>query len=197
MAGTKNTQQRNLQALSFVFGMDTLLIRTSGGGTTLSTHTPISWGIPSSGAAAWTATVSDASADATGTAAEAVLQHTNGTASGYLVNNASAAIDESTMPVDTGTGTFEAGDIITFAGDTQEYMIVKDYAGGAGTIEFFPPLVAAPADNAAITLGTARSVSGFSVGTSGTDVVLDSTSITSGQQVDITAFTVTEPASTA
>lgn len=194
---TKSAQQRNLQALSFVFGMDTLLIRTSGGSTTLSTHTGIAWGIPASGASAMSATVTDASADATGTAAEAILQHTNGTGTSYLVNDASTSIGDTTLAFDGGSGTFEAGDIITLAGDTQEYLVLADHAGTSGTLSIFPPLVAAPADNAAITIGTARSVSGLTVGTGSEDIVLDSTSITSGQSVDITAFTFTEPAATA
>jgi len=194
---SKNTEHRNGLNIMFVYGMDTLEIRTSGGSTVLSTHSPITWDPPATGATDFTATVTDSSADATGTAAEARLIHTNGTASGYLVNNASAAIGDSTMPVDTGTGTFLEGDVITFAGDTQQYIITKDHSSGAGTIEFFPPLVAAPADNAAITLGTAREVSGMTVGTSGSDINLDSTSITSGQQVSVTALAITTPAATA
>lgn len=194
---TKNTQQRNLQALTFTFGLDRLEIRTSGGSTVLSTHDDPAWGIAATGAVAITATVSDSSADATGTAAEARLIHVNGTASGYLVNDGATAINDTTLTIDTGSGTFTRGDVITIAGDTQEYIVTNDYAGGNGTIDIFPPLVAAPADNAAITLGTAREVSGLTVGTSGSDINLDSTSITSTQQVDITAFTVTEPAATA
>ena len=194
---TKNTQQRNIQALSFTYGMDGLQIRTSGGASTLASFTGVSWGISATGAVSLSATITDSSADATGTAAEARIYHINGTASGYLVNNASAAIGDSTMPVDTGTGTFTVGDVITFASDTQEYIITKAHSSGAGTIEFFPPLVAAPADNAAITLGTAREVTGLSVGTSGSDINLDSTSITSGQPVSITSGSVTEPAATA
>ncbi len=194
---TKSTQHRNGLNLLFVYGMDTLLIRTSGGSTTLSTHSPITWDPPATGATDFSATVTDSSADATGTAAEAQLIHTNGTASGYLVNTASAAIGDLTVIVDTGTGTFTVGDVITFAGDTQEYLITKAYAGGAGTINIFPGLVAAPADNAAITLGTARSVSGLTVGTSGSNINLNTVSITSGDPVSISALAITAPAATA
>lgn len=37
------------------------------------------------------------------------------------------------------------------------------------------------------------SVTGLTVGTSGTDVIIDNTSITSGQTVNLTAFTWTQP----
>lgn len=40
-------------------------------------------------------------------------------------------------------------------------------------------------------------ISGLTVGTSGTDVTVDNTSIASGQNVDLTSFTYTTPASTA
>lgn len=78
--------------------------------------------------------------------------HTAGTGSGYLVNNASGlAVGATTAAVDTGTGTLVVGDIITFAGHSQQYVISTAYAGGSGTIAFNPPLVATVADNAAIT----------------------------------------------
>lgn len=194
---TKSTEQRNIQALSFIYGMDGLQIRTSGGASVLASFTGVSWAVAASGAVSLSGTITDSSADATGTAAEARMYHINGTASGYLVNTGSAAIGDSTLVVDTGTGTFTVGDVFTVAGDTQQYIITKAHSSGAGTLEFFPPLVAAPADNAAITLGTAREVTGLTVGTSGSDINLDSTSITSGQSVSITSGTVTEPAATA
>lgn len=81
-------------------------------------------------------------------------RHSVGTASGYLVNGA-ATEGGSTVPVDAGAGTLNAGDIITFAGvnrvhpetkeDTgnpQQFVITEDYAGGAGTISVSPALIA-------------------------------------------------------
>lgn len=83
---------------------------------------------------------------------DGVPLHTAGTGSGYLVNNGSGlAVGAKTAAVDTGTGTLVVGDIITFAGHTQTYVITEAYAGGAGTIRFEPGLVATVADNAAIT----------------------------------------------
>lgn len=81
-----------------------------------------------------------------------VPTHTAGGGSGYLVNNGSGlAVGAKTAAVDTGTGTLVVGDIITFAGHSQTYVITTAHAGGAGTIAFEPGLVATVADNAAIT----------------------------------------------
>lgn len=80
--------------------------------------------------------------------------HTIGTGSGYLVNNASGyAIGSTAITVDTGTGTIVAGDIVTFAGDTNKYVA----AGLSGTTLTLnaPGLRKAVADNAAITVGGA------------------------------------------
>lgn len=80
--------------------------------------------------------------------------HTAGTGTGYLVND-TVAIGDLTAEVDTGTGTILAGDILTFAGDTNQYV-----SGGlSGTTlslneTGFRELVA---DNAAITVGGAYS----------------------------------------
>jgi hypothetical protein len=81
-----------------------------------------------------------------------IAKHTAGTGSGYLVNNASAAIGDTTITVDTGSGTVLAGDVITFASDTNKYVVNTALASttlGIGT----PGLRIASADNAAITVG--------------------------------------------
>lgn len=77
--------------------------------------------------------------------------HTKGTGTGYLVNG-TPAIGDTVIPVDTGTGTIVAGDVITFAGDTDnQYVVVSALSGGNVTIGA-PGLRVAPADNAAITV---------------------------------------------
>ncbi len=101
--------------------------------------------------------------------------HTTGTASGYLYNAAGGSDGTNgLLSVDTGTGTFNAGDIITIAGvysvnpengqstgQLMQFVVTQDYAGGAGDLSISPAIVttgawknvdAAPADNAAITL---------------------------------------------
>jgi hypothetical protein len=92
---------------------------------------------------------------------QAVPLHTSGTLSdgnsaNALVNGALAA-DATTMNLDaaTLTGTLVAGDVFTFAGDSQQYVVVTGgtAAGNALTgITFQPPLVNAVADNTEITL---------------------------------------------
>jgi hypothetical protein len=78
-----------------------------------------------------------------------------GTGSGYLVNNAGGyAIGATAITVDTGTGTILAGDIITFAGDTNKYVVATALAANVVTIAA-TGLRKAVADNAAITVTAA------------------------------------------
>lgn len=79
--------------------------------------------------------------------------HTAGTGTGYLINNGPGyAIGVKTVTVNTGTGTLLAGDIITFAGHTQTYVVVSSVGGGTVTsITFEPGLVVAVANSVAIT----------------------------------------------
>jgi hypothetical protein len=82
----------------------------------------------------------------------AIGVHTKGTGASYLLNSASAAIGTTTIPADTGSGTILAGDIVTFAGTTQNYVVNTALSGGSFAIGK-PGLVAAEADNDAITVG--------------------------------------------
>lgn len=76
--------------------------------------------------------------------------HTAGTGTGYLVNNAAGyAAGSKTIAVDTGSGTLIVGDIITFAGHTQQYVVTTALSGGS--VSFEPGLAVAVADNVAIT----------------------------------------------
>lgn len=75
-----------------------------------------------------------------------------GGGSGYLVNNAGGyAIGATAITVDTGSGTIVAGDIITFAGDTNKYVVASALAANVVTLAA-PGLRKAAADNAAITV---------------------------------------------
>lgn len=114
-------------------------------------------------------------------------RHTNGSEDGaYLVNDTVASGD-TTVTVDTGTGTLKQGDVLTFAsvnavhpetktdlGYLKQFVVTADYAGGAGTISISPAITstgakqnvsALPADNAAITVvGTASDTQDVSLG---------------------------------
>lgn len=77
--------------------------------------------------------------------------HIKGTGTGYLVNGALAK-GATTITADTGTGTVVAGDVVTFAGDDNKYVVATALASGSFTINA-PGLQEAVADNAAITVG--------------------------------------------
>lgn len=78
---------------------------------------------------------------------------TKGTGASYLVNNgAGYAIGATAITVDTGAGTILAGDVITFAGDTNKYVVATALAANVVTLAE-PGLRKAVVDNAAITVG--------------------------------------------
>lgn len=77
-----------------------------------------------------------------------VPTHTNSGGAGWLVNNASVAIGDTSVPIDTGSGDPAAGDIFTVAGDTQTYTVTA-FAGGV--MSFSPAAKVAWLNNAAIT----------------------------------------------
>lgn len=81
-----------------------------------------------------------------------VQAHTKGTGSSYLLNDASSAIGDTTIAADGGSGTILAGDVVTFNGDTNKYVVNTALSGGSLAIGA-PGLRVALADNAAITVG--------------------------------------------
>jgi len=81
--------------------------------------------------------------------------HTAGTGTGYLVNNAATEVaGQTTITTDTGSGTIIAGDIVTFAGTTDKYVVTTALSAGDFVIGA-PGLLVAEADNDAITVGAA------------------------------------------
>lgn len=86
----------------------------------------------------------------------AVTTATKGTMTGALVNGA-LAIGATAIVFDTGTQGatgFAAGDTITFAGDTNKYIVKTGIVAASGTVTIQEPgLLVAAADNAAITVG--------------------------------------------
>lgn len=81
-----------------------------------------------------------------------ITTHTKGTGSGYLLNDASSAVGDTTIATDTGSGTILAGDIVTFAGTSDKYVVNSALSGGSFGIGL-PGLVAAEDDDDAITVG--------------------------------------------
>lgn len=86
-----------------------------------------------------------------------VPTHTAGIPGGTPLVNGALAVGATNVVLDTAgaAGTYKAGDVVSFAGSTQTYVVTADVmlsGAGAGTIVIFPALRAAVADNAAITL---------------------------------------------
>ena len=80
-----------------------------------------------------------------------VPTHTAGTGASYVVNKAEGyAPGATTIEVDGGSGTMLVGDIVTFAGHDQPYVVTAALASDQFRIA--PGLQAAVADDAAVTL---------------------------------------------
>jgi hypothetical protein len=87
-----------------------------------------------------------------------VPEHTAGVPGGTPLVVGAHAIGDATIAIDgmtATTGTYKEGDVVSFAGHTQTYVITADVTAsgtGTATLPINPPLRAAVADNAAITL---------------------------------------------
>ena len=79
-------------------------------------------------------------------------QHVKGTGDGYLVNGA-ASVGDIEIAIDTGSGTFVKGDLVTFGSDTTKYVVAENVASGGTKLKLVTPLQTAVSDNAAITIG--------------------------------------------
>jgi len=79
---------------------------------------------------------------------------TSGTGAAYLVNNgAGYAVGDTSITVDTGSGTVLAGDFVTFAGDSNKYVVKTGIAAPGTLVLQSPGLKATLADNVAMTVG--------------------------------------------
>jgi hypothetical protein len=76
---------------------------------------------------------------------------TKGTGASYLLNGA-LAVGDTSVTVDTGSGTILAGDIVTFAGTTDKYVVNTPLSGSVFAIGA-PGSRAVEADNDAVTVG--------------------------------------------
>lgn len=81
-----------------------------------------------------------------------VSSATAGTGASYVTNTGSTyAVGTTTIAVDTGSGTVLAGDIVTFAGDANKYVVTSALSGGSLTIAA-PGLKQTLADGVAMTV---------------------------------------------
>lgn len=90
------------------------------------------------------------------------VSHTKGTGASATTTNAGFAVGATTIALaSAGTGTIKAGDTITFAGDTNKYVVVSgdtDVSNGGSITIAAPGLrVAIPAATTAITVGNSYS----------------------------------------
>ena len=93
---------------------------------------------------------------------------TKGTMTGALVNNgAGYPVGTTTIAFDTGTAGatgFQAGDVVTFTGDSNKYIVNTTIVAASGNLVLNAPgLLVAVADNTAITVGNSYTANlGFS-----------------------------------
>lgn len=82
-----------------------------------------------------------------------VKTFTKGTGASYTSSAAGFAVGVTSIPIITGTGTVLAGDVVTFAGDTNQYVVLTGVAA-PGTIVIAEPglRVAIPAVATAMTI---------------------------------------------
>jgi hypothetical protein len=59
-----------------------------------------------------------------------VASHTIGTGASYITNG-TFVVGDTTIAIDGGTGTVLAGDVVTFAGDTNKYVVATALAAGS------------------------------------------------------------------
>ena len=77
-----------------------------------------------------------------------------GTGASYTTSAAGFAVGATTIAIITGSGTVLAGDVVTFAGDTNKYMVTTGAAAPGNIVIAAPGLrVAIPAAATAVTIG--------------------------------------------
>jgi len=87
-----------------------------------------------------------------------VVSATKGTGASYTTNTAGYAVGATSITLITGTGTVVAGDVVTFAGDTNKYVVAAGVAApGAITLAAPGLLQAIPASATAMTIGNSYS----------------------------------------
>lgn len=119
----------------------------------------------------------------------------------YAAAIRTARMNEVLDAIDAGAGAGKLNIGTTAMGSTLVTLTLADPAGSVSgdvlTLDFDPDISAAASNTGTAAAATITDsddnviVSGLTVGTSGTNIILDSTSITSGQNVIITTGTIT------
>lgn len=88
------------------------------------------------------------------------VAHTKGTGTSYTSDTAGYAVGDTAITLITGSGTVLAGDVVTFAGDTNKYVVASGVAA-PGVITLAAPGLrqALPASAVAMTIGDSYSSS--------------------------------------
>lgn len=81
-----------------------------------------------------------------------IKAHTKGTGTLY-VSDGGNAIGDTTLTLKTGSGTVVAGDVVTFAGDANKYVVTTGVAAPGDIIIAKPGLLQTLADGVAMTIG--------------------------------------------
>lgn len=122
-----------------------------------------------------------------------IALHTKGTGTGYLAAGGEP-VDETTLALDTGTGTILAGDVITFAADTtNKYVVNTAFAGGSLTIGD-PGLLVAMPDNNAVTVGDSYTPN-FALHRSAAEIVFRPPAVPEGGDAADDAMIIQDPVS--
>lgn len=115
-----------------------------------------------------------------------------GTGASYQVNNGSGyAVGATSIALDTGSGTILAGDIITFAGDTNKYVVATALTGGVVVLAA-PGLRQALADNTAVTV-TAASTRNVVFHRNALELAIRAPAMPNGGDAAVDAMTIQDP----
>lgn len=82
-----------------------------------------------------------------------IASHTKGTGASYTTDTAGYAVGSTAITLITGSGTILAGDVVTFAGDSNKYVVDTALTGGVVTLQEPGLKVAIATSATAITVG--------------------------------------------
>lgn len=124
-----------------------------------------------------------------------VRQAAAGTGASYTTNTAGYAVGATDITLITGTGTVLAGDVVTFAGDTNKYVVVTGVAA-PGTISIAAPGLrkAIPGSATAMTVGAAAT-SNIAFSSSSLILATRAPALPNGGDSAVDRTTITDPRS--